>query len=83
VAQVKVKYLLRKYGLLYFQRRIPADLKAHYSGKNFILINLKTSDLTKATRLCGQYAARYDVLWRMLRSPERTVPHNARKPGSG
>jgi hypothetical protein len=68
VAQVKVKYLLRKYGLLYYQRRIPQDLKPHYSGRNFILINLKTLDLTKAARLCAQFSARDDILWASLRS---------------
>ena len=79
MAQVKVKYLLRKYGLLYYQRRIPEDIKPHYPGKTFILINLKTLDLTKATRLCAQYAARDDVLWATLRSgldPDLTTTEN-------
>jgi integrase len=70
VAQVKIKYLLRKAGLLYYQRGIPPDLRPHYSGRALILINLKTPDLAKAAKLCAQYAERDDALWRVLRSRE-------------
>jgi len=68
MAHVKVKYLLRKSGLLYYQRAIPNDLKPHYSGKSLIRINLKTLDPVKATQLCAQYAAREDILWKQIRS---------------
>ena len=68
MAHVKVKYLLRKSGLLYYQRAIPNDLKPHYSGKSLLRINLKTLDPAKATQLCAQYAARDDLLWKQIRS---------------
>ena len=70
MATVKIKYLLRKAGLLYYQRGIPPDLRPHYSGRALILINLKTQDLSRAARLCAQYAIRDDVLWRTLRGRE-------------
>jgi len=70
VAQVKIKYLLRKAGLLYYQRGIPSDLRPHYSGRALSLINLKTTDIAKAAKLCAQYAARDDALWCVLRSRE-------------
>ena len=68
MAHVKVKYLLRKSGLLYYQRAIPNDLKPHYSGKSLLRINLKTQNAVKATQLCAQYAARDDLLWKQIRS---------------
>jgi integrase len=67
MATIKVKYLLQKSGLLYYSRRIPDDLKDHYS-KSIIRVNLKTQDIGKAARLCAQYSARDDVLWTALRS---------------
>jgi integrase len=69
MATIKIKHLFQKGGMLYYSRRIPGDLKAHYS-KSIIRTNLKTSDIGKAARLVAQYAAKDDVLWRMLRSPE-------------
>jgi integrase len=68
MAMVKIKYLLRKDGLLYYQRGIPVDLRPHYSGRPLIRINLGTLDLGKAAGLCAKYAARDDVLWKVLRS---------------
>jgi integrase len=70
MATVKIRYLLRKAGLLYYQRGIPPDLRPHYSGRALILINLKTLDLSRAAKLCSQYGTRDDALWRTLRSPE-------------
>jgi hypothetical protein len=69
MATIKIKHLFQKGGRLYYSRRIPADLKAHYS-KSIIRTNLKTSDIGKAARLVAQYSARDDALWRTLRSPE-------------
>jgi integrase len=67
MATVKIKYLLRKDGLLYYQRGIPLDLRPHYSGRNLIRINLQTLDLGKAARLCTQYAEADDILWQTIR----------------
>jgi hypothetical protein len=67
MAHVKVKYLLKKSGLLYYQRAIPSDLKPYYSGKPLLRINLKTLDPVKATQLCAQFAARDDLLWKQIR----------------
>jgi integrase len=68
MAMVKIKYLLRKDGLLYYQRGIPADIRPHYSGRPLIRINLQTQDLGKAAGLCAKYAAADDVRWQAIRS---------------
>ena len=78
MATVKIKHLFQKGGRLYYSRRIPADLKAHYS-KSIIRTNLKTSDIGKAAKLVAQFAARDDVLWTALRSgldPNLTTAEN-------
>ena len=64
----KIKHLLRKAGLLYYQRGVPLDLRQHYSGRALILHNLKTQDLSKAARLCSEYAVADDNHWQALRS---------------
>jgi integrase len=68
MATIKIKHLLRKSGLLYYQRGIPLDLRQHYSGRALILHNLKTQDLSMAARLCSQYAMADDNRWQALRS---------------
>src|ERR1017187_9474339 len=67
MATVKIKHLLRKAGLLYYSRRIPDDLKTHYP-QSIIRTNLKTLDLSKAARLCSEYAEADDRRWQALRS---------------
>jgi integrase len=67
MATVKVKHLLRKGGRLYYSRRIPDDLKPHYS-QSIIRTNLHTDDLTKAAQLCAEYARYDDGLWTSIRS---------------
>jgi integrase len=68
MATVKIKYLLKKAGLLYYQRGIPADISPHYSGRRLIHINLKTQDLGNAAGLCAKYAAADDVRWQAIRN---------------
>jgi integrase len=66
MATIKIKHLFQKGGRLYYSRRIPSDLKSLYS-QSIIRINLKTQDISKATKLVAQFAARDDVLWTALR----------------
>jgi len=69
MATIKIKHLFQKGGRLYYSRRIPADLKPHYS-KSIIRINLKTSDIGKAAKQVAKFAARDDILWTALRGGE-------------
>ena len=81
MAMVKVKYLLRKSGLLYYQRAIPDDLKKHYSGKSLIRVNLGTQDAAKAARLIAEHASRDDVLWKHIRSGTNLTTAETRAAG--
>ena len=67
MATVKIKHLLRKYDCLYYQRRIPTDLKDHYP-RSIIRERLDTDNLAEGAKRCAQFAARDDLLWKMLRS---------------
>jgi integrase len=67
MATIKVKHLFEKDGRLYYSRRIPDDMKPHYS-QSIIRTNLKTNDLTKATQLCAEYAKHDDGTWASIRS---------------
>jgi integrase len=67
MATVKIKYLLRKEGRLYYQRGIPVDLRPHFSGRALAIHNLKTSSLSEAARLCTKYAAADDARFQAIR----------------
>src|ERR1019366_5196572 len=72
MATIKIKHLFQKGGRLYYSRRIPSDLKPHYS-QSIIRTNLKTQDISKAARLVAQFAARDNVLWRAIRDGHGTL----------
>jgi integrase len=72
MATIKIKHLFQKGGRLYYSRRIPSDLKSHYS-QSIIRTNLKTQDISKAARLVAQFATRDDVLWRAIRDGHGTL----------
>jgi integrase len=67
MATVKIKHLLRKYDCLYYQRRIPTDLKGEYP-QSIIRERLSTDDLAEAAKLCAKYAARDNIKWQAIRS---------------
>jgi integrase len=70
MATIKIKYLLRKEGRLYYQRGIPVDLRPHFSGRALAIHNLKTLDLGEAARLCARYAAADDRRFQAIRMGE-------------
>jgi integrase len=64
-----VRYLLKKPdGSLWYQRRVPVDLRYYYGKKARILESLKTKDPIVAARLVQTKATRDDRLWSALRS---------------
>jgi integrase len=67
MATVKIKHLFQKGSRCYYSRRIPDDMKLHYP-QSIIRTNLHTDDLSKAARLCGEYARHDDGLWASIRS---------------
>jgi integrase len=66
----QVKHLLKKGKLWFYYRRVPEDLRAHYDGKQFIRLSLRTHDLPTATQACERLTQEHDALWQVLRSDE-------------
>lgn len=69
---VAIRYVkaLKKGGPLFYYRRIPEDVRAHYRGQQHIRKSLGTRELHVAARTAAKLAAEHDALWRALRSPE-------------
>ncbi|WP_201829208.1 DUF6538 domain-containing protein [Microvirga zambiensis] len=70
VFKVGVQYLSQKNGVFWYYRRIPKDLRCHFSDKDFIRKSLGTRDAHVAAQQVSALAAADDALWASLRSPE-------------
>jgi integrase len=69
--RLTVAYVIQwKDGVLYYSRRVPADMKKHHRGKTFIRQSLKTRDPIVAAREALKLAAGHDALWKLHRSPD-------------
>jgi integrase len=66
LATQQAKYLFRKRGVYYFERRVPAELSAHYPSPK-IVKSLKTKNLNRANKLARQLADKLDDHWASLR----------------
>jgi len=60
------KYLFKKRGIYYFERRVPRDLSAHYQAPK-IIKSLKTKRKADAVTLSAQFAQRLDAYWASIR----------------
>jgi integrase len=65
-----VKRLKKGSGLYFYYRRIPKDLRDHYSGKLHRRVSLGTSDPSVAIRKAKPLAEKDDAWWKSLRSQE-------------
>ena len=66
MAGQQAKFLFRKRGVYYFERRVPVELSAHYSSPK-IVKSLKTKNVKRANKLARQLADRLDDHWALLR----------------
>ena len=66
MARQQAKYLFKKRGVFYFERRIPSELSDHYSSSK-IVKSLKTKNLNRAIKLARQLADKLDDHWATLR----------------
>ncbi len=66
MATQQAKYLFKKRGVYYFERRVPAELVAHYSSPK-IVKSLKTKNGNRARKLARQLADKLDDHWASLR----------------
>jgi integrase len=77
MATVKIKHLLRKYDCLYYQRRIPTDLKGEYP-QSIIRERLSTDDLAEAGQAIRsgadpEEAAQTALILRVIRSQPKAI----------
>ena len=77
---VDLKYVTRRAsGLYYYRRRIPDDLRSHYSYKEFYVQSLKTKELAKAEASSIVRTRQLDVLWTYFRNPsDYSIPKTMR-----
>ena len=66
MVEQQAKFLFRKRGVYYFERRVPVELSAHYSSPK-IVKSLKTKNVKRANKLARQLADRLDDHWALLR----------------
>ena len=59
-------YLFQKRGVYYFERRIPKDVRPHYSA-NKIIKSLRTKNRRIANTMSLQISSRLDLHWASLR----------------
>jgi integrase len=73
-----VKAMKEKGGTLYYFRRIPQDVRAHFPGKTFRKVSLGTTDLAKAVKKAAPLIAKDEALWKSLRSSEGMTTRETR-----
>ena len=68
-----VPFTFQKDGIFYFVRRVPTDLRQHYSSDR-ISYSLRTRSKTVATARANQAAFKLDDFWFHLRTKEADLP---------
>ena len=61
-------HLITRNGAYYFRRRIPTELRTHYSPRLEIIFSLKTKDLREAERLSRAESVRLDIEFDRLKN---------------
>jgi len=67
------RYVFRKRGIYYFQRRVPVSLRSKYRG-NRVTSSLKTRSKTEALSRAKELAIKLDAYWYELRGQIYEVP---------
>ena len=77
VDHLRVKYTFKKRDVFYFTKRVPKDIRSHYT-RDRIIICLKTKSDTSAVRACKSLIQKLEDYWLSLRLTKSNVPliHN-------
>ena len=70
---ISVPFSYTKNGIYYFERRIPEDIRHHYSAKK-ITYSLRTRSAPKAQSRAARAALQLDEYWYHLRTSDRELP---------
>ena len=73
VDHLRVKYTFKKRNVFYFTRRVPKDIRSHYT-RDRIIICLKTKSDKSASRACKSLIQKLEDYWLSLRLTQFNIP---------
>ena len=73
VDHLRVKYTFKKRDVFYFTRRVPKDIRSHYT-RDRIIICLKTKSDASASRACKSLIQKLEDYWLSLRLTQFIIP---------
>ena len=73
VDHLRVKYTFKKRDVFYFTKRVPKDIRSHYT-RDRIIICLKTKSDASATRACKSLIQKLEDYWLSLRLTQFNIP---------
>ena len=73
VDHLKVKYTFKKRDVFYFTKRVPKDIRSHYT-RDRIIICLKTKSDASASRACKSLIQKLEDYWLSIRLTQFNIP---------
>ena len=73
VDHLRVKYTFKKRDVFYFSKRVPKDIRSHYT-RDRIIICLKTKSDTSAARACKSLIQKLEDYWLSIRLTQFNIP---------
>ena len=73
VDKLCASYLYKRYGIYYFSKHVPCDVKHHYRSKR-IVMSLRTKSASRASRACQSLLQRLEDYWLSLRLSVSPIP---------
>ena len=74
VDHLKVKYTFKKRDVFYFTKRVPKDIRSHYT-RDRIIICLKTKSDASASRACKSLIQKLEDYWLSLKWLPIIIPN--------
>lgn len=72
--KVQIKYVFQRGDTLYWQRRVPKDLKERYGNAPLLKVNLKTNDLNRAAKMVERLNQQHEAQWEAMRGNKALTP---------
>ena len=73
VDHLRVKYTFKKRDVFYFSKRVPKDIRSHYT-RDRIIICLKTKSDASAARACKSLIQKLEDYWLSIRLTQFNIP---------
>ena len=72
--KLQIKNCFLRGDTIYWQRKVPKDLEDRYSGSKLIKVNLKTNDLSRASKQVKRLNRQYEASWDAMRGNSALTP---------